>query len=234
MSHHVPYYPNRMDAFVLAENRRYVHQYMSGLDRLGRLAGNFMSTTSDVFAHLCFHSTNRPLCRTSGHHLCAHHDGRSRQRKSSDLRPFSYLPCYRALCRGKPRDHQRSTHGSAIRGYSCMLRTGAVQNSRHSLRHRVKDGEAVFILVECTHPFSAFTRCVLSSSAHHTAKAFLLDLQNVWLARLQSLWASNSFQFNPAVQQRALVALGTLISGARPGEVEDDFMVSLRRYAKAS
>jgi hypothetical protein len=53
-----------------------------------------------------------------------------------------------------------------------------------------------------------------------------IDLQNVWLARLQSLWASNSFQFNPAVQQRALVALGTLISGARPGEVEDDFMVS--------
>lgn len=51
------------------------------------------------------------------------------------------------------------------------------------------------------------------------------DLQNVWLARLVGLFSASCFQYNPAVQQRALVALGILINGARPGEVEDDFMV---------
>ncbi|KAJ9121035.1 hypothetical protein QFC24_005016 [Naganishia onofrii] len=60
-----------------------------------------------------------------------------------------------------------------------------------------------------------------------TQSAPTLDLQNVWLARLLGLFSASCFQYNPAVQQRALVALGALINGARPGEVEDDFMYQL-------
>lgn len=56
---------------------------------------------------------------------------------------------------------------------------------------------------------------------------YFKDLLNVWLARLVGLFSASCFQYNPAVQQRALVALGTLMSGARSGEVEDDFMVSI-------
>ncbi|KAJ9097806.1 hypothetical protein QFC19_006674 [Naganishia cerealis] len=60
-----------------------------------------------------------------------------------------------------------------------------------------------------------------------TQSAPTLDLQNVWLARLLGLFSASCFQYNPAVQQRALIALGALINGARPGEVEDDFMYQL-------
>jgi hypothetical protein len=52
----------------------------------------------------------------------------------------------------------------------------------------------------------------------------------VWLARLVALSSASCFQYNPAVQQRALVALGILVNGARAGEVEDDFMVSDHLY----
>ena len=104
-----------------------------------------------------------------------------------------------------------------------------------SMRHTITLIEALTVLMVSNAPtkggFVHLLRWIRTRYAiRYTdliCKSFLLEMRNTWMTRLSGLVASTCFQYNPPIQIRAVLFLGTLISDDA-GEVEDDLMVSER------